>query len=371
MRRVAVLLAAVAVSLSAAAPASGHSVMKVENGAVFYNATDDVALNRLSITVTGDRLRFYDPGADNGITPPSECTPGELDPSGNPREVFCPSGGISLVRVDVGEGQDDVAASLPISVLVVGGNGADKIVTGVGNDTVNGDEGNDDVRTGEGEDTVVGGGGDDSLVSGTGNDVAQGGLGADVLDTGAGDDEVRLRDGVSDRVACGDGGDRAQTEDLDQLADCETVDSIATPGGAAGGPGAGGSTARPGGTAGEIAGSRADSTAPRLRAGGSTRQRLGRRRAVLVVASVDEAAELYATGYVETGGRRYALSRARSRVTVAGGGTELRVTMNERALTAVRRALRRKRRVTAVVSVLATDAAGNSTPKRLPMIRLS
>jgi hypothetical protein len=88
VRRVALLC--VAVLLVVAAPAAGHSVMKVENGTIHYNATDDVALNRLSVTIRGDDIRFYDPGADNGITQPSECSPGELDPSGNPREVFCP-----------------------------------------------------------------------------------------------------------------------------------------------------------------------------------------------------------------------------------------------------------------------------------------
>jgi Ca2+-binding RTX toxin-like protein len=348
-----------------AAPAAGHSVMKVDGGTIFYNATDDVALNKLSVTLRANDIRFYDPGADNGITAPSECSPGELDPSGNPREVFCPRSGIALVRIDVGEAQDDVIADIALNVLVVGGNGADRIVTGPANDSVNGDEGNDDVRTGEGNDTVVGGGGDDVLVTGGGNDIAQGALGADSIDTGAGDDEVRVRDGVVDAASCGDGNDRAQSEAGDRLTACETVDQIgvaaADPGG--GGPAGGGASGS------GAAGTRSDRTAPRVRAGGSTRQRLRRGR-LLVVATVSEAAQVYATGYVEVGSRRYALGRTTSRVTVGGGGTELRIRLDRRALAAARRALRRKRRATVAVSVLATDLAGNSAATKLPAIRL-
>jgi hypothetical protein len=364
MRR-AVLPLALAVFLLTSAPAAGHSVMKVEGSTIYYNATDDVALNRLSVTHQGNQIRFHDPGAQDGITAPTECTPGgDLDPSGNPREVFCPAGGITLVRIDVGEAQDQVTVDLTIAALVVGANGADRITTGFAGDTVNGGEGNDEIRTGDGGDTVVGGRGDDAIVTGAGNDTAQGGLGFDAIDTGAGDDEVRARDSEPDQVACGEGNDRAQVEDADRLTDCETVDRIATPAGA---PGPGGAPA-PGAPAGAPAAP--DRTAPRLRAGALTRQRLGRRGTVLVVAVVSEAAELYATGYLEVGGLRYALGRARSTVTVGGGGTELRVALDRRGLRAARRALRRKRRATVSISVLATDRAGNSTPARLPRIRL-
>ncbi|HEX8207556.1 MAG TPA: hypothetical protein VF587_15950, partial [Solirubrobacteraceae bacterium] len=266
-----VLVAALLAPLAAAAPAAGHSVMKVESGTIYYNATDDVALNQLDVSVRGSNIRFYDPGADNGITPPSECTPGQLDSGGNPVEVFCPSSGMTRVRIDVGEGQDNASIAIPITALVVGGNGADRITTSTGDDTVNGGEGNDDIRTGDGADEVVGGGGDDTLVSGEGNDVVQGGLGADTIDAGNGDDELRVRDGAVDSAGCGAGADRAQVEDADRLSDCETVDRAATVGGGGGGdpqdPGAppagtpGGGPAAP------------DTTAPRLRAGGSTRQR--------------------------------------------------------------------------------------------------
>ncbi|HEX8204865.1 MAG TPA: hypothetical protein VF587_02275, partial [Solirubrobacteraceae bacterium] len=99
-------------------------------------------------------------------------------------------------------------------------------------------------------------------------------------------------------------------------------------------------------------------------------QRLGRGGSVLVVATVSEAAELYATGFAEIAGTRHALGRARATVDVAGGGVELRVTLPSSVLKAARRALRRKKRVSVGISVLATDLAGNSTPKRLPRIKL-
>ena len=55
---------------------------------------------------------------------------------------------------------------------------------------------------------------------------------------------------------------------------------------------------------------------------------------------------------------------------MAGGGAELAIKLTARELREARRALRRNRRVTARLSVVATDAAGNSAAKRAPRIRL-
>jgi Ca2+-binding RTX toxin-like protein len=208
----------------------------------------------------------------------------------------------------------------------------------------------------------VGGGGDDTIVSGEGNDVVQGGLGSDAIDTAGGDDEVRVRDGAADQVACGVGADRAQIDGGDRVADCESVEGVAA---AEGAPEPGSSPATP-----EAQPPAPDTVAPRLRAGGLTRQRLGRRGFVRVAATVTEAAELYATGYAEISGVRHALGRTRADVTFGGGGAELRIKLDPPALRAARRALRRKRRALVVISVLATDRAGNSTPVTLPRILL-
>jgi Ca2+-binding RTX toxin-like protein len=62
------------------------------------------------------------------------------------------------------------------------------------------------------------------LVGGRGNDHIDGGLGADTLIGGAGDDVISARDGVADRITCGDGADTAIVDALDQVGDsCETV----------------------------------------------------------------------------------------------------------------------------------------------------
>nr|MDQ5808419.1 hypothetical protein [Actinomycetota bacterium] len=209
--RAAVYLAAVPVALLGfASPASAHSVMKVDGETIHYTANDDVSLNDLSVTVQGSDLRFVDRGADGGITPPSECSPGETNAQGWIVEVTCPRSGITTLRIDVGEAQDKVTAELPLNVIAVGGTGADTISTGDGADTINGGAANDTVRSAGGNDQLVGDVGDDSLSAGAGDDVVQAALGADTADAGPGNDDVRVRDGLPDRAICGEGADKVQ-----------------------------------------------------------------------------------------------------------------------------------------------------------------
>lgn len=362
MRRA--LLLAVAGLLCAAAPASGHSVMKVESGTIHYTANDDVSLNDLSVTIAGSDVRFVDRGADGGIAPAAECTPGETNGQGWVVEVTCPRAGITTVRVDVGEAQDRVTAQIPLIVLVVGGAGADTVTTGESTDIVNGGAGNDVVRSAGGNDQLVGDVGDDQLFGEAGDDMLQGALGVDTLDAGPGNDDVRVRDGVRDSAACGDGTDRAQSDGDDQLDGCETVDALGGTapnpdgGGAGGGGGGGGAPAAP------------DTTPPRLRAGGSTLQRVGRSGRVVVLATSSEAAELIGAGYVTIGERRFVLRTARAQVTVGGAGARLRLTLSRRSAARLWRLLRGGRRAAARISVVATDAAGNSASARLPRIAL-
>jgi hypothetical protein len=358
------LVAAVLVALWAAAPAAGHSVMKVESGTIHYTANDDVSLNDLSVTIAGSDVRFVDRGADGGITPAAECTPGETNAQGWVVEVTCPRAGISTVRVDVGEAQDRVTAQIPLVVLVVGGPGADAVTTGDGNDIVNGGAGNDVVRSGSGNDQLVGDVGDDQLAGEAGDDTLQGALGADTVDAGPGNDDVRVRDGVRDSAACGEGADRAQSDADDALDGCETVDAL------------GGTAPPPGETGGGGGGSEGggapppDTTAPRVRAGGSTLQHVGRTGRIVVLATVSETADLIGAGYVTIGERRLVLRTARAQVTVGGGGARLRLTLPRRDALRLWRLLRGGRRARARISVVATDAAGNSSSTRLPLITL-
>ena len=354
MRRA--LLVALLVALGAAAPASGHSVMKVEGGVIHYTANDDVSLNDLTVTIAGDEVRFRDPGADGGIQKPDECNPGETDANGYFVEMNCPRAGISSVRIDVGEAQDKVTAQIPLAVLALGGAGADTITTGDGNDVLNGGTANDTLRAGGGNDQLLGDAGEDQLFGEAGDDVLVGGADADTADAGPGADELRLRDGAVDRGLCGDGADQVQADPSDQLDACETVDAGGGTGPPPVDPGPG-----PAPT---------DTSAPRVRAGGSTLQRIGRTGRITVLATASEASELIAAGYVTIRDRRFVLASARANVTVGGSGVRLRLTLAPRDARRLRRLLRGRRRAFATISVVATDTAGNSSSAKLPRIVL-
>jgi RTX calcium-binding nonapeptide repeat (4 copies) len=351
------LLLGLLAALACAAPASAHSVMKVEGNTIFYSANDDVSLNDLQVTVQGNELRFLDRGAQGGITPASECSPGgQTDSEGNPVEILCPRTGITTIRIDVGDAQDKVTAQLPLAILVLGGRGADTVTTGEGNDVVNGGEANDTARTAGGNDQLVGDVGDDQLSGEGGDDTIQGALGADTVDGGAGNDTIRVRDGAADRGTCGDGNDTAQADGADALDACEAVDR--PEGEPIPPPTDGGGPAPP------------DTTAPRLRAGGSTFQRAGRTGRVTVLATVSEVAEVAGGGYVTIGERRFAFRSTRAAVGVGGAGIRLRLTLEPRDARRLWRMLRGRRRAVARVTIVATDAAGNSAAARLPRIAL-
>ena len=103
-----------------------------------------------------------------------------------------------------------------------------------------------------------------------------------------------------------------------------------------------------------------DLTAPKLTLRMASRQRL--RKAIRLVATCTERCTLRASASVRTRGRR---GRPRTRVyfrtLAAGKPTVVRVRMSRTRLAIVRRSLRRGGRVSALVSVLAADAAGNRT----------
>ena len=368
--RASVPLAALAALLCTAPAAHAHSVMKVDGGTIHYTANDDVSLNKLEVTAQGDQIRFFDPGASGGVSPPADgsCTQGPgLGDDGNPAEVLCPKSGKTAVRIEVGEAQDKVAVSVPLAITAVGGAGADTITTSDGADTLNGGSGNDTIDSGGGNDQIVGEAGDDALAGGAGDDVVQGALGVDTADGGAGNDDVRVRDGQRDRAICADGNDRVQADEADDVdATCENVDRQATA------PPSGGDQPPPSDTPGGGGGPPPppDTTAPRVRAGGSTLQRTGRSVRVVVLATASEAAELVAGGYVTVGEERYALRSARGPVTVGGSGVRLVLTLEPRDARKVWRRLTRKRKGRATISVVATDTAGNSSAARLPRITL-
>jgi hypothetical protein len=102
-----------------------------------------------------------------------------------------------------------------------------------------------------------------------------------------------------------------------------------------------------------------DLTAPRLRLGGSRSQRL-RRRSVSVIAACNEPCTLRAAGTVSVPGpsRTFRLKRVKRHL-AAGVRARLRLRLSRRSEAAVKRALARRRKVRARVTVTAQDASGN------------
>ena len=325
-----VALAAAAVWPSAAA---GHSIVRVNGGEVTSVSADATSLNTLSARISGSTIELRDPTVDGGMDPGS-CRPGDVDASGFVIQVFCPRDGSRLLRLDVGDREDKVVADLPVPVALLGGEGADAL------------------RAGPLDDTVAGDAGDDELIAAAGADSVIGGLGVDSVDAGPGDDRIQVRDGLADTVRCGEGADRIEADTLDDVApDCEFVNRIATAPPANSGGGR-------------------DRTPPGVDAGGAIVQRLGRSATIRLAATSSERGSISASGVLTAGGVALPLKTKRLPVDVTGGGVELRIRLSRSQQRVVRGALRRGRRVSARLEVVATDAAGNSAAKRAPTIRL-
>lgn len=166
-------------------------------------------------------------------------------------------------RIDGGAGADEL----------LGFRGDDVLVAGPGDDILDGYEGADDVSGGDGLDLVtltfrdphngvrvslddvaddgVQGGAegdnvrsdvedldgtpfDDVLIGsdrgnvlwgGGGNDTIDGRAGGDRYDGASGDDTLLTRDGAPERVECAEGTDTVTADDIDEPADCETVNA--------------------------------------------------------------------------------------------------------------------------------------------------
>lgn len=395
MRRAgSLLLVTFACALGAAQQASAHAVMSIADATIVYNGNDDVSLNTLEVSLRGSDVRFLDRGSDGGIMPADGCSPGETDARGFIVEVLCPRAGRTGLRIDVGEGADNVVVTAPLNATVVGGRGADTITGGPGNDALNGGDANDRISGGAGNDQLLGGPtGDDTLSGGDGNDTLQPSVGVDEVDGGNGDDIVQIRDGTADGVSCGAGNDRVQADPADVVRDgaCEMVETGqataetagTSPGGANSASGQppvnGGGSPPPGGTPGSAPGmssgtpppsTASDRTAPRVRSGGSTLQRLSSSNRLTVLATSSEAGEVLAAGTITVGERRIVLVTARRTIDVAGGGALLRLQVPRSGMRAVRAALAKRRAVRAVITVVATDEAGNSSASKLPSVRL-
>ncbi|MDF2146434.1 peptidoglycan DD-metalloendopeptidase family protein [Knoellia sp. p5-6-4] len=136
-----------------------------------------------------------------------------------------------------------VAAALTLAIApgvafaaVLEGDGGDNEIHGTVNaDTINGRGGQDRLFGSEGPDIVDGDTGADHVVGGDGNDEVIGDDGEDEMFGGTGADIMRARDGMTDRINCGDGTDTvfADSQDLfptatntDPKGNCEDINWV-------------------------------------------------------------------------------------------------------------------------------------------------
>jgi len=93
-----------------------------------------------------------------------------------------------------------------------GGNGAQTIVTGSGNDTIDGGNGADIISIRAGDDNILGGSGADNIDAGSGDDVIDGGVGSDFNDPGSGNDTIYATEG-QETIHAGEGYDTFTIDD--------------------------------------------------------------------------------------------------------------------------------------------------------------
>jgi plastocyanin len=113
----------------------------------------------------------------------------------------------------------------------------------------------------------------------------------------------------------------------------------------------------------------ADRTAPALTLSSKRRQRVLRQRVLLVRAEVNEPSRVVARAFVSVPGKRRSLRvRSASKQVAARSVSELSLRLSKRTAGVFRRALRKHSRLTARVTVTATDQAGNRTSTKQKIV---
>ncbi len=196
------LLVAVAAAFGALASPAFAANVRVEEGALVYTAAAG-EYNELNIMLQSGRLTIQDGTSGRASTLPvtaePPCEAYDNGDSSGMMDATCPAD-VERMLIDVGEGGDYVGiggmTSTPYPTV---------ISTGEGGDRVWGGPSADDVRSGDGDDTITGNGG------------------RDVVTAGAGDDTIAVVDGFPDEIACGEGYDLVDADDVDVLDGCENV----------------------------------------------------------------------------------------------------------------------------------------------------
>lgn len=115
-----------------------------------------------------------------------------------------------------------------------------------------------------------------------------------------------------------------------------------------------------------IGGGSATVLPPALTLRGAAKQRALRQRGIIVTGGCDRACSLSARGSLNVPGgasRVFRLKPVTRRLTAAGSA-RIKLALPKAAQTAIRRALRTRKRVTATITAAATDASGSSTKTR-------
>ena len=103
-----------------------------------------------------------------------------------------------------------------------------------------------------------------------------------------------------------------------------------------------------------------DKTAPTTTLSGSSKQNFLKQKAVIVTALANEAGTVDATGTISVPGASKVLKlQPASASAAANAKVKLKLKISKKTLKAVRKALRRGKKVKATVTVVERDAAGN------------
>src|SRR4051794_9646739 len=267
----AALTLAPATSAVAATPTPGQVTA---TGTQFLYAARLGEDNHVVVTQSGNNVTLSDAGSP-GLT----ITPGGTAPctQSSATSVTCTTAPGWVLGIDVDNGDDTVTVDSTLGAEILGGNGSDVLDGGDAADLIGGQNGDDVIRGDGGADILGGNNGTDTvdystslqpvtvtpdanaddgalgegdfvqdtfenvrgsangddltagaaggmIDGGPGADTVRGGPAADDLRGGAGDDRVLSVDSLADQLACGDGADAAEADEVDVVsADCESV----------------------------------------------------------------------------------------------------------------------------------------------------
>jgi Ca2+-binding RTX toxin-like protein len=254
VRALPLVLLALAVALTGAAPAAAGGLVELD-GAVLSYSGDDVEPSSVTIDHADGVLRLDENASRMTVGIGSGCT---ADATGY--RVECPDAGVERIEVRLGLLGSDVRILADLPTKIDGGPGDDLIVGGPSEDAIDGGPGMDIVAGGPGTDVLRGGDGEDlvSYADRIGFDGTllprRGGVRAEIgrldwsgsfderdtiaddveqLQGGGGVDRLALRDGRATAVACGPGRDSVTADPRDVIdIDCEAARIAPPPGGA-------------------------------------------------------------------------------------------------------------------------------------------